>query len=188
MKLWATEYMEKKEAEQKTAEGIWNAVAGGIPYSIGVRQAVSEHPELSEREAERAGGGVMRPMVGAMRSIPYALVGGLGGAALGAGAHALGLPDEAIPVGAIGGALGAGIYGNYQEGKGLTEEEIAEMDKPQRYQTSTLSRHPISGTLGAATLPFAALGAASNPVGTLISHSPQLLVGGVQDLMGRPRS
>jgi len=203
MKLWASDYLKTKTARVKTADNIWNAVGGGIPYSVGVRQALSEHPELSNLEAEHAGGGTLRPLVGGVRTLGHGLVGAAGGGLLGAGigagmgvgAHMLGLGGaEAVPLGeaagvgaGAGGLAGAGagaldrlIMGGYGEGKGLTEEEIAEMERPEAQQRTTFARHPVAGTIGGALAP---VGIVANPTGLI----PNAVVGGIQNAIGRPR-
>lgn len=172
MKNWATSYFQTKLASQvKTSEDIWNAVAGGLPYARGVRSALEQHPELSQEERERAGGGTLRPMVGGIRSLPYTAAGAGGGALLGAGlgyltGGAVGHETIGAGLGALGGGaaggLGGHIFGGFNEGKNLTEEEITEMGKPQEEQRSTFDRHPIASTLGTAAtiggIPFASKG------------------------------
>jgi hypothetical protein len=166
MKHWATDYFKIKLARQlKTADQVWNAVAGGLPYARGVRSSLEAHPELSQEGRERAGGGALRPIVGNIRSLPYAAAGGIGGTLLGAGlghltggmmGHELAGAGLGAGLGGAAGGIGGMLYGGYNEGKNLTEEEISEMGKPEEEQRSVFERHPIASTLG---VPLAVSGA-----------------------------
>lgn len=168
MERWATEYLATKIASTKQAGPFMSGALGGLPYALGERAALKNHPEMSQEDFENLPNQFMRIPTAHGRSIPRALLGGLGGGLLGAGVGALTGHDAASDLinGGVGAASGAALggflghhSGMYSSGRDLAEEEIAQQGTPEIRQKTLFDRHPVAMGVG---LPLSALQAAGS--------------------------
>jgi hypothetical protein len=179
MSNWATQYMQMKTAQAKTAGHIWNAVGGGIPYAVSKAyhtDAIAREQDLTPGQRAKVLGGVVAPLASGYRAMLPALgyslagagIGALGGAAVG---EVVGGTNhdvfEMAGAGGVGGgllgALGGHIKGSVDNAGNYAREEAAELQKPEEERKSFLARHPVLGygSIGALAAPVLAGGVAN---------------------------